>query len=197
MVREFNSGKSITREQYDTTMAGRQNPELVATILPDMPLSQRTALWQTKEKKYENIITKGVPPIPGLITLLEKCQKDELIHYIVKNAPKGSCKKTMESIGIARFFEKHCIVVAEECEFPKPHPAPYLRALELSDVSCEDAIVFEDSPSGTKAAVAAGIFTIGVRSTQSDKALKDAGAAFTVSDYTDTILIEFLKQYDS
>lgn len=192
MVPEFNGGVPITREYYDTYMSGRQNPELVATILPDMPLEEKTKLWTTKEARYEDIIMRGVPPIPGLIDLLDFCKRKNLITYIVTNAPKGSCMKTMKSIGISDYFGTR-VVVAEECEKPKPDPAPYLRGLKLAGVSAEEAIAFEDSPSGTASATAAGILTIGMRSTQTDEALRKAGATFTLPDYVAPELHEALS----
>lgn len=195
LVPTYNNGQPITRLKYDTEMAGRQNPELVATILPHMPEAERTRIWQTKEERYENIIMRGVPPVPGLIQLLQACEREEIIHWVVTNAPKGSCKKTMTSIGIMPFFHDR-VVVAEECPRPKPAPDPYLKAVRIAGVLPGESIVFEDSPSGVKAAVTAGLYTIGVRSTQDDCTLVGAGAAFTIADYTDSVLLQFLKRYD-
>lgn len=195
LVPTFNNSEPITRLKYDTEMAGRQNPELVATILPDMPETERTRIWQTKEERYENIIMSGVPPVPGLIQLLQTCEREEFIHWVVTNAPKGSCKKTMISIGIMPFFHDR-VVVAEECPRPKPAPDPYLQAVRLAGADPAQSIVFEDSPSGVTAAVRAGLYTIGIRSTQDDQTLVNAGAAFTIADYTDSVLLRFLKRYD-
>lgn len=83
-------------------------------------------------------------------------------------------------------------MVGEDCEFPKPHPAPYIRALKLAAVGAEEAIAVEDSPSGIRSATAAGLVTIGVRSTQSDEVLREAGAIFTVADFTAETLAEAL-----
>lgn len=175
-------------------MSGHQNPELVSRILPQLSLQQQTHLWQTKESRYEDVISKGVSPIAGLIDLIKRCKQDGIITYIVTNAPKGTCMKTMLSIGITEYFGSN-VVVAEECEHPKPHPAPYLRALELAGVSAKDAIAFEDSPSGTRSATAAGLLTIGMRSTQSDETLRSYGAAFTVRDYNDPKLLSSLSMW--
>lgn len=196
LVPEFNNGEPISREFYDTYMSGRQNPELVASIFPDMPLEEQTKLWTTKEGRYEDIITRGVPPVNGLPALLDFCERKNLVTYVVTNAPKGSCMKTMKSIGISDHFASR-VVVAEECERPKPDPAPYLRGLKLADVSPSEAIAFEDSPSGTKSATGAGILTIGMRSTQTDETLRAAGATFTVPDYTAPELLEALSMWTS
>jgi HAD superfamily hydrolase (TIGR01509 family) len=44
----------------------------------------------------------------------------------------------------------------------KPRPTLYLEALAALGVSADEAVAFEDSPNGIKAARAAGIFTVGV-----------------------------------
>lgn len=48
-------------------------------------------------------------------------------------------------------------LVREDYEFTKPHPEPYLTALERFGASKEEALVVEDSNRGLSAAVAAGI----------------------------------------
>ena len=57
----------------------------------------------------------------------------------------------------------HAIVTAERDHArAKPSPVMYVEALELLGVAATEAIVFEDSPNGVRAARAAGIFTVAV-----------------------------------
>jgi beta-phosphoglucomutase-like phosphatase (HAD superfamily) len=44
----------------------------------------------------------------------------------------------------------------------KPAPTLYREALELLGVAADEAIAFEDSPNGARAAHAAGIFVVGI-----------------------------------
>ena len=44
----------------------------------------------------------------------------------------------------------------------KPEPTLYLEALAALDVAAEEAVAFEDSPNGIRAAKAAGIFCVGI-----------------------------------
>jgi beta-phosphoglucomutase-like phosphatase (HAD superfamily) len=44
----------------------------------------------------------------------------------------------------------------------KPSPTLYLEALRLLDVDAAEAVAFEDSPHGVRAAKAAGIFTVAI-----------------------------------
>jgi beta-phosphoglucomutase-like phosphatase (HAD superfamily) len=70
-------------------------------------------------------------------------------------------------------------------EAVKPDPAPYRAALRKTGVSAEDALAFEDSISGIASAVAAGIPTVGITSSQNPERLLDAGAFMTAEDFTD------------
>ncbi len=44
----------------------------------------------------------------------------------------------------------------------KPSPILYLETLDALGVGADEAVVFEDSPNGVRAAKAAGIFTVGI-----------------------------------
>ena len=80
------------------------------------------------------------------------------------------------------------IVFGEELEKGKPHPMPYLTALEKLEGRAESAIAFEDSLSGVRSAAGARIRTIGVRSSLSAQALLGAGASHTIEDFRDAEL---------
>lgn len=51
-------------------------------------------------------------------------------------------------------------VTAEDVEFTKPHPDPYLRGAKMLGVAPENCVVFEDSRVGTEAALAAGCVSV-------------------------------------
>jgi beta-phosphoglucomutase-like phosphatase (HAD superfamily) len=76
-------------------------------------------------------------------------------------------------------------VLADEVEAVKPDPAPYRAALEKTGVSAERALAFEDSVSGISSAVAAGIPTVGIASSQEPEKLLGAGASMTAQNFTD------------
>nr|WP_277604002.1 HAD family phosphatase [Agrococcus sp. ARC_14] len=53
-------------------------------------------------------------------------------------------------------------VAGDECEQGKPHPEPYLRGLALLGVEAARSVAIEDSITGARSALAAGMTTIGV-----------------------------------
>jgi beta-phosphoglucomutase-like phosphatase (HAD superfamily) len=53
-------------------------------------------------------------------------------------------------------------VAAGDIERTKPFPDPYLHAAKLLEVDISQCLIFEDSPTGIKAAVASGAFVVAV-----------------------------------
>ncbi|MDR1562949.1 MAG: HAD-IA family hydrolase [Dysgonamonadaceae bacterium] len=75
-------------------------------------------------------------------------------------------------------FNKELLVTADDVTKGKPDPEPYLLGLRKAGITAGEAIVVENAPLGIRAAVAAGIFTIGVNTGPlPDSILKDAGAS--------------------
>ncbi len=74
-------------------------------------------------------------------------------------------------------FGSHNMITGKDVKLGKPHPEPYLKALDKAGVCSQAALVVENAPMGIKAAKAAGIFTIAVNTGPlDDEELRQAGA---------------------
>ncbi|KAL0550463.1 hypothetical protein IC582_014979 [Cucumis melo] len=89
-------------------------------------------------------------------------------------------------LGLMDFFET--IIIGDECEHPKPHPEPYLKALEALKVSKDHTFIFEDSITGIKAGVAADMPVVGISMRKPEQLLMQAKPALLVKDYNDSKL---------
>lgn len=68
-------------------------------------------------------------------------------------------------------------ITSHDVSVGKPSPEPYLRGLEKAGCSDSEAIVVENAPLGVESGVAAGVFTLAVRTGPVDvDRLVDAGA---------------------
>jgi beta-phosphoglucomutase-like phosphatase (HAD superfamily) len=54
------------------------------------------------------------------------------------------------------------VITGDEVEHGKPHPEPYFAAARSLGVEAADCVAIEDSPTGVRSAVAAGVPTIAV-----------------------------------
>jgi len=86
------------------------------------------------------------------------------------------------------------VLVAEELPRAKPDPLPYLTGLERLDARADSGLAFEDSIPGLTAAVKAGIFTVGLATSQSRETLLAAGAHLVIEDFNDPLLWQQIER---
>jgi HAD superfamily hydrolase (TIGR01509 family) len=98
---------------------------------------------------------------PGIAEYLAAAERHGLKRAIVSSAPRRWID--MHLARLERAIGWDAIVTADhDEERAKPRPTLYLEALDVLGVSPEEAVVFEDSPNGIRAAKAAGIFVVGI-----------------------------------
>lgn len=67
-----------------------------------------------------------------------------------------------------------CVVAGDSVRQGKPHPAPYLKALELLRLKPRECLVVENAPLGIRAAKAAGIFCLALNTSLPSEYLNQA-----------------------
>jgi len=98
---------------------------------------------------------------PGIAEYLAAAEKHGLKRAIVSSSSRRWID--MHLARLERTVGWDVILTADgDHSRAKPSPVLYLEALDTLGVSAGEAIVFEDSPNGVRAARAAGIFTVAV-----------------------------------
>ncbi len=174
---------------YQTRISGRLNPVIVRDLLPHLSPEEGEQLADNKEARFRELAPL-LQPLAGLDRLLFWIKKQGLKIALVTNAPRKNVDFMLSVLKLKETFPT--VILAEDLKAGKPDPAPYQFALELLNVHPEDAIAFEDSPSGIRSSVGAGIFTIGIASTHDPLVLEKAGANKVIVDFTDEFLADFL-----
>ncbi|QLE58983.1 HAD family phosphatase [Nostoc sp. TCL26-01] len=175
---------------YKSRISGRLNPEITSDILPQLSTVEGLKFAEEKEALFRQLAS-NLSPIAGFTELIEWTQTHQLNRALVTNAPPLNAEFMLEVLGITETFQQ--IVLADDCIAGKPDPAPYQVALQKLGIKPEEAIALEDSPSGIRAAVGAGIRTIGIASTHDPKALQAVGAFLVIPDFTDLQLWTLLN----
>ena len=80
-------------------------------------------------------------PLDGLYKVRKWIEDRGLKRAAVTNAPRPNAELMISRLGLSDFFD--AVIIGDECEHPKPHPEPYLKALEVLNVSKDHAFVFE------------------------------------------------------
>ena len=150
------------------------------------------ALSAKKEARFLELVATDLVPVPGLLPLLRYATESGWKMALVTNAPRPTTELMVTALGLEAWLPKSVWVLGVECTNPKPHPDPYLTALANLGADAEAALVFEDSPSGVRAGVAAGIRTVGVLTSQTEQTLLDVGASFGITDFASLALWQVL-----
>jgi HAD superfamily hydrolase (TIGR01509 family) len=182
-------GRQIDEAYYLSHIHGRRSEVTFAEAFPD---EDADALAVEKEAAFVRDFPATYPAMPGLTALLDRARRDGMPTAVVTNAPRENAFAMLKAIGLTDRFDT--VVLAEDCIQGKPHPAPFLEAMRRLDAIPDTALAFEDSPAGVTSARAAGLFTIGIRSSLTDAALRAAGCNATLSDYTDPALPALLAR---
>ena len=173
-------GLEIDETFYKTRISGRLNPAIVADLLPQLSPEEGQRWIEHKEAHFRELAPQLVR-MPGLSEMLTWAEDCQLKQAVVTNAPPENVHHTLKALQLDRSFAP--VVISDELGIGKPDPAPYRYALEQLGIRPEQAIAFEDSPSGVRSAVGAGIMTIGIASTQAPEALYAVGASLVVKDF--------------
>ena len=83
-------------------------------------------------------------------------------------------------------------MIGDELSHGKPHPMPYLEGLRAVNAAAKYSVAFVHPRSGVQAASAAGIATIGIRTSLGHADLIEAGALTTAENFDDPKLIDLV-----
>lgn len=182
-------GVEVDEELYRERISGRSNAIIARDLVPNLTDEEIEAIADAKEEDFRERAA-SLEPLPGLVDFVEAGKVRGLKIALVTNAPKANVLAILAALGLQDEFD--LVVVADEVGAGKPDPAPYRAAVERLGISPEDALAFEDSPSGIVSAVGAGVPTVGIASTQQPRTLREAGAFMVAKDFTDTELSKLL-----
>ncbi len=102
------------------------------------------------------------PVQPGVLDLLDEARIRDMGLVIASSSPHSWVDAHLSRLGLFDRFDG--IICADDVPAgrTKPNPDLFLKALDVLGVRADEAVVFEDSPNGVKAAQAAGIFVVAV-----------------------------------
>jgi beta-phosphoglucomutase family hydrolase len=115
-----------------------------------MPVEETVRI---KENKFLEGLHR-VAPIEPVVQIVKELAGQKPMA-VASGGLRPLVVKTLELLGLLQHFQ--AIVAAEDVRVGKPDPEPFLLAAQRLGVPPEKCLVFEDSPTGIKAAEAAGM----------------------------------------
>ncbi|MBM6405826.1 HAD family phosphatase [Phycicoccus sp. CSK15P-2] len=119
-------------------------PERIVEVLLDRVVAQ---------------VREHVPWRPGARDLLAALGEAGVPCALVTMSWRSLALAVVQALPPAAFA---AVVTGDEVEHGKPHPEPYLAAARLLRVDPGRCVAIEDSPTGVRSAVAAGVPTVAV-----------------------------------
>jgi len=184
-------GVKITDEVYRDAIIGHTNESIFETLLPGRSVSEHQTYADLKEAAFRRL-ARELEPLEGLLQLLDWADRNGVKVALVTNAPLLNATHMLDIMDLTHRFTVK--VTRDDVARGKPDPLPYLTALDRLGIAAEDAIAFEDSPSGMKAAKAAGLFSFGILTGLTSADMMRAGADITIDDFKNEALWDVLKK---
>ncbi len=111
-------------------------------------------------KRIKVRLSIDIPLKPGALWLVKTlASKGHLMGVATSTQTEQACFQ-LERAGLLPHFE--CVIGGDLVEKHKPNPETYHKTAELLGVNAADCVAFEDSETGTRAAVSSGARTIQV-----------------------------------
>ena len=131
------------------------------------------------------------PVCDGVQAYLTDARRLNLRLAIASSARHAWVEPHLTRLGLIHFFDK--IICGEDVSpgRTKPYPDIFIKALNELQINAGEAIVFEDSPNGVKAAQTAGIYVVAVPN-PTTSLMKIEGADLTIQSFSSLPLEDLL-----
>ena len=133
------------------------------------------------ERERTAAFREGLQSVPGVRECVQEVRRRGIAVCV---ASQGALEKTRLSLaltGLSDLFEDSWLFSADMVPRGKPYPDLFLHAAHTMGAAPADSVVVEDTPSGVRAGVAAGMHVYGYATDSDRDALERAGAEIVLS----------------
>lgn len=179
MLRE--RGARITDEEALQRFVGKSFREEKAEIesLVASPLPED---WYPDFlRRRDAALALSVEAVSGIHQVLDTARRLAMPHAVASGAERGKMRVTLGRTELLDTLQPH-VYGADQVERSKPHPDVYLLAARGLGVDPSRCLVIEDTPTGTRAGVAAGATVFGFCARMEPRRLLQAGASVVFED---------------
>lgn len=147
-------------------MSGESSDEFLPKVVEGISVEDIKKVNAEKKRIYAKHLDKSIRNDTLVGFMQDMIRLDNVITALVTTAKKENALKVLDKHDLTDKF--HFMVFGEDVKNVKPHPEAYLLALEKAGVLKSEALAFEDSEKGIRAATIAGIQTIHIRSFENE-----------------------------
>lgn len=148
---------TLSTEEYQRHLSGR--PSLASaqwlTERFDLPLAAEALFQQKHRALCAWLEHQAYPLMPGALPLLQALLETGTPLAVASGASSSEVQSSLERHNLHPFFP--VVVTRDQVTHNKPAPDVYLLAAQQLGIAPEDCLAIEDSDSGQRAALAAGM----------------------------------------
>jgi len=152
---------------------GQKGTESIQEIFAEagikISIAKARQVIDEKETLFKTIVRRRF--IPGARPLLKALYRSKMRLALVTGTAFHEVKRALPH-DLFDVFE--VMITGSDVLLGKPHPDPYLKALEALKISREEALVIENAPFGIQSAKAAGISCYAIATSLPPEYLKEA-----------------------
>jgi HAD superfamily hydrolase (TIGR01509 family) len=180
--REFLDSISVKVRDSDLgfVLEGRTRNEILRHFLGNLSEPELAYYGRRKDEIFRRL-ERYIQPFPGVLAFLDYLDRVGIRRGVATSASEIRTASTIERLGMGGYFD--AVVTSADVVTGKPHPEVYRLACHRMAVSPQQALAFDDAPSGVRSACSAGLQCIGVSSNGLRQALLDAGAAKVIPTF--------------
>ena len=153
-------GVVVDRDRWARLQAAGQGLVRLLDEARDVDVTQ-AEVRRMRDDVYAELLAERDVLIPGARRAVEEVAA-RYRSVMVTTSLRRYVDQIHGRSGLLEHFDH--VVTAEDCARHKPHPEPYLRAMELVGAAPDACVAIEDSPRGLASARAAGVRCVVVRS---------------------------------
>ncbi|WP_268034497.1 HAD family hydrolase [Algoriphagus sp. PAP.12] len=167
------NGITIREEDFHAQNHGTLQ-EMIMRFFPNEKSADRIyELGEEKEETFRELYRPHMKEVPGVTPFLKTLSNQNKSIHLATMGEQDNIDYTIDHIDIRSFFQS--LTGGHEVKNGKPDPEIFLKALDKAQIQAENAIVFEDSSGGIRAALGAGIPVFGIATTHTPQELENMG----------------------
>jgi beta-phosphoglucomutase-like phosphatase (HAD superfamily)/molybdopterin-guanine dinucleotide biosynthesis protein A len=174
---------NLTEDIFKNCIQGNSDNVALKKIIPSKCNKLLEDIPNIKDALFLKNIDK-MKIINGSIEFINIVKKMGHKIAIVTNCNRSSAEKIINNINISGIID--ILIIANECSKTKPHPDPYLKAINYFNSNNTRAIIFEDSKTG----IQSGKNTfpkclVGIETIYNTEELLNNGVNISIKNYVD------------
>ncbi|KGM53343.1 hydrolase [Lysobacter daejeonensis GH1-9] len=141
-------------------MVGNSEANRDAALDDAIGAEQRKRVLARARGLYAAAIDNGIPHRPGVINLIDLLRAHDIPRAVATSTQRAMALRKLQTAGLLRHFDAVCS--SSDVAHAKPAPDVYLLAAASLGVAPARCLALEDSPTGVRAALAAGMHVLQV-----------------------------------